>query len=360
MKIGLQLGVGFASYFDMKSFRFLVGVCSVLALLLMAGCNDVVLSNLTDTHVPQNPSGIYTITGSAEVGDRTVLLPSIEMDIVIDGQTIAMKRLDPNGTLFEHEYRIPKGRSSAKYYLVTRYTVKCMGSTRSYTKTSDMYHLTLMNRYVVSMESARGLIGSTIAVMGRGFTPRDRVYFNHTDAETQFISPNALTFKVPALPADATYEVVLKTINAELPMGIFRIDPALLKAQPSRIVLNSGDRSFIIFSIGSEAPSSGVNLDITTDVPESIIMPAATIPGGAYTVSVPFEGGAPGMGTLYVESKGFESLEIPVEVIGVAGLYPEDATDLPMGEEVLEFVDPVPAEANNEQPVVDWAAPLNP
>lgn len=343
----------------MKSFRFFISICLSFLILGLAGCNDVVLSNLTDTHIPQNPSGIYTITAQAEIGDRTVLLPSIEMDIVIDGQTIPMKRIDPNGTLFEHEYRIPKGRNTAKYYLVTRYTVKSMGSTRSYKKTSDIFHLTLMNRYVVSMESARGLIGSTIGVMGRGFTQKDRIYFNHTEAETQYFSPNALTFRVPALPAGDTYEVVLKTVNAELPMGIFRIDPSPLKAQPSRVVVNSGDRSFIIFSIASEAPSSGVSLDITTDVPESIIMPPALIPAGSYTVSVPFEGGAPGSGTLYVESKGFESLEIPVEVISTRGLYPDEPLDTSITEDVLQFADPLPSDSALEEQIVDWSSGAN-
>lgn len=359
MKIILQFEKRFASSIHMKSFRFLLSIGFGLLLLALSGCHDVVLSNLTDTHIPQNPSGIYTITAMAEVGDRTVWLPSIEMDIVIDGQIIPMKRMDPNGTLFEYDYRIPKGRSAAKYYLITRYTVKCMGSTRSYTKTSDIFHLTLMNRYVVSMESSRGLIGSTIGVMGRGFTQKDRVYFNHTEAETQYFSPNSLTFKVPALPASETYEVVLKTVNAELPMGIFRIDPAILKVQPTRIVINSGDRSSILLSIASEAPSSGVSLDITTDVPESIIMPPAMIPAGAYTVSVPFEGGAPGSGKLYIESNGFESLEVPVEVIGTSGLYPDETLDSSMNENVLDFTDPIPTDPTVIQPVVDWAPKSN-
>jgi hypothetical protein len=324
----------------MKSFRYCLLVLSLGTLSLLSGCSEVALSNLTDRQIPQNPSGLYTITVEVDAPNRPTVQNSLAVDIVIDGETHAMKRVDPKANYFEYDYRMPKGRNHAKYYLIMRYNERTSGEVKPVSKMSELYHLSLMNRYVVSLESQRGLIGSTIGVMGRGFTPKDRIFFNHTEAETQFFSSNALAFKVPALPANTTYEVVLKTINVELPMGTFRIDPAPMKVQPNRILVNSGDRSFILVSIETEAPASGVALDITTDVPDSLIMPASmNIPSGAYTASIPFEGGAPGRGHLFIEANGFESAQVPLEVIDTKGFYPSDPLDIPMGEETLAPVD---------------------
>ncbi|MFA5265972.1 MAG: cell surface protein, partial [Opitutaceae bacterium] len=58
--------------------------------------------------------------------------------------------------------------------------------------------------------------------------------------------------------------------------------------------------------------SGGILLDITTDVPESVIMPEVVVPAGQTTVSIPVQGGKKGSGTLFL--KGFAQGEISVPV----------------------------------------------
>jgi len=66
------------------------------------------------------------------------------------------------------------------------------------------------------------------------------------------------------------------------------------------------------FSIANPAPPGGSLLDITTDVPESVIMPEVVVPQGQTAVSVNVEGGKPGTGSLFL--KGFGNGEVTVAV----------------------------------------------
>ena len=54
--------------------------------------------------------------------------------------------------------------------------------------------------------------------------------------------------------------------------------------------------------------------DLTTDIPNSIIMPEVLIPEGARTVSATIEGDKVGSGHLYINAKGLPELVIPVTI----------------------------------------------
>ena len=179
---------------------------------------------------------------------------------------------------------------------------------------SPLYDIELTNRYVSSMQSKRGLVGSTIPLTGRGFTEFDTVVIGDIEAETQFISSNVLTFKVPSLPAGKIYDVELNSGYGPVSVGEFRIDPATIRANKSRIDLKTEERTTLVFHIGNEAPKTGLPLKITTDTPELIIMPEAEIPAGAKTISVVIEGGFPGEGNLFIEAPGYEEVAIPVNI----------------------------------------------
>jgi hypothetical protein len=71
-----------------------------------------------------------------------------------------------------------------------------------------------------------------------------------------------------------------------------------------------------VFTIPAEAPAGGLVLDITTDVPASVIMPEVLIPAGARSVNVVVEGGKPGSGTIYVRAPGFGEASVAITVSG--------------------------------------------
>jgi hypothetical protein len=53
---------------------------------------------------------------------------------------------------------------------------------------------------------------------------------------------------------------------------------------------------------------------VTTDVPESVIMPEVVVPEGSTNVVVTVKGGKPGAGTLYLKGFGQGEITIPVSV----------------------------------------------
>ena len=322
---------------------------SMIAVLALVGCSDMTLSNLTPQRVPQNPSGIYTITMKPSLRDATIIQDSIMPYIVIDGTKHPMKKSSMGANIFEYEYTMPAGHADAKYYFVIDYLADVKGTPRERSETSELYTLKLINRYVVTMVTERGPVGSKVAVVGRGFSKYDKVTIGGIEADTTVESSNALSFIVPALPAGRSYQAYLRSGNGNMPIGQFLIDAGNIRVMPKELTLTSGERSVLIFSIDNPAPKDGLLIDVTTDIPESVIMPEVIIPGGARSVSIPLEGGLAGNGTLYATASGFGETHVPISVIGEE--TSEELTTFTETEEV-EYVR---IEATEERP----SAPLN-
>lgn len=294
---------------------------SVLALfaavLLLSGCAKAV-KNLTPTEFPQNPSNIYTLSVEIrEKKDIGVVKGSLRPKVVIDGEARMMSPSPLGDNIWDYEYKMPSGRRDAVYYFEIEYEVYTANATKvkSITMPKDgLLKFTLVNRYVVTLESNRGPVGSKIGLVGRGFAPSDQVYVGGQLANSEYFSSNALGFFVPSLPAGKPYNVTLRGENGDMVVGSFRVDAAQMQVLPKSVNVASGGRATLIFSIPTEAPMGGLPVDITTNIPDSVILPEVTIPAGSKSVSVPLEGGTPGIGVLYVETPGYSPLEVPVQV----------------------------------------------
>jgi hypothetical protein len=70
----------------------------------------------------------------------------------------------------------------------------------------------------------------------------------------------------------------------------------------------------VAFTIPTAAPQGGLLLDVTTDIPESVIMPEVVVPEGATNVVVNVQGGKPGAGALYLKGFGQGEITVPVTV----------------------------------------------
>jgi hypothetical protein len=55
---------------------------------------------------------------------------------------------------------------------------------------------------------------------------------------------------------------------------------------------------------------------VTTDVPDSVIMPEVVIPQGQTSVTVTVEGGKQGSGSLFLKGFGNGEVTVPVTVAG--------------------------------------------
>ena len=89
---------------------------------------------------------------------------------------------------------------------------------------------------------------------------------------------------------------------------------AELRVIPGAITLSQGQRQAIAFSIDGAAPRDGLLVNVTTNIPNSVIMPEVIIPEGARTVNVTVQGGAAGSGKLFIEALGYEEVVVPITI----------------------------------------------
>jgi hypothetical protein len=164
------------------------------------------------------------------------------------------------------------------------------------------------------METNRGPVGARISVVGRGFGSADVVKFDDQPVRTVNESSNALSFFVPAVTTGKNYRVTLEGAAGSSPVGTFRVDPAVLDVSPARLELTSGGIQPLTFTVPNVASSGGQLLDVTTDVPDSVIMPEVIVPEGANSVTVDVKGGKPRSGNLFLKGYG-SSGEITIPLV---------------------------------------------
>jgi len=272
------------------------------------------MKNLTPSRIPENPSGIYTITMKTEASGGAILDDTLQGNIVIDGEVFPMERnpIDPN--LFDFDYVMPEDQAEAAFYFILNYSVLGGSKDDPSQRISSLYNFQLVNKYVIQMQVDRAPVGRPVTVLGRRFFRSDTIIIGGIEAETRFKSDNEIEFLVPALPAGESYFVQLQTDAKMVPIGNFMIDLSLLKVAPKNLTIASGESAVLVFSVDFEAPAGGLAIRITTDIPASIVMPEVIIPAGSRSVSVAVEGGSIGEGALFADVPGMKEVTIPVSV----------------------------------------------
>ncbi len=297
-----------------RARQFLLLPVIFLGLVFLTGCESVTLTNLTPANLPENPSGIYTIT--LRVNNRKAVNTPVNIEpyIIIDGQNHRMTPSRLGAGLYEFDYQIPSGRTELAYYFLVKYQIELQDGRQERETYSELTRATVVNRYVLSLETNRGPVGARVSVLGRGFTPQDAIYFEGHPVRTVYESPNSISFFVPALGSGQNYQVLLSSASGNSPVGTFRIDSSNLTVTPSALVLRTGETQTLTFTIPNHAPAGGLLLDLTTDIPESVIMAEVVVPAGQTTVTVSVQGGVPGVGNLFLQGYGAGEVTIPVTV----------------------------------------------
>lgn len=289
----------------------LLGAC-LSALLFLTGCQSLTITNMTPDSVPANPSQIYTITAAFNpTSGANVDLQTMRARIVIDGQIYDMNR-GVAANVWEFDYQLPAGRDSASYYFIIAYGPRGASSATS-EMTSELQHLNVAGRYVLRPEASRAPVGARVSVLGAGFTPQDVVHFDQTPTRTVFESPSSLSFFVPSVPAGQSYTLRVAGGGQTLNVGSFRVDAISFTVTPGSLTLRPGEQQALTFTIPQPAPAGGMLIDVTTDVPECIVMPEVVVPAGQMSVTVPVQGGKAGSGSLFFKSSAGEN-NVPVTV----------------------------------------------
>lgn len=146
-----------------------------------------------------------------------------------------------------------------------------------------------------------------------------------TPAPAQYESasaPVATTFGQPAPAAYTPAPVAVTTATQETTVSGTTFGQgapapvASIRITPSIIHIRQGERVSVSFISSTVATGGSPDVvDVTTDIPDSVIMPEVYIPIGKNSATVTLQGGSPGKGYLFVKAPGSgKTVTVPVTV----------------------------------------------
>lgn len=289
-----------------------------LGAFLLYGCSPTI-TNLTPQSVPKNPSNTYRLTMRSDVTQGDTVQGTFKPIIIIDGQEKAMMESPLGKNFFFYDYdKMPREQNRAIYYYQINYDKNIRGNIVNKQVKSKLYNISLLDRYGLSLVDNRAPVGAKIDIVGKGFNENDKVIVGKVLAETEYVSGNVISFIVPEIIPN-NYNVYVSSnaqegTKLEEFVGNLIVDSPKLTVDVESIKLEQGGVQEITFSLSYPSNRGGLAIDVTTDIPDSIIMPEVVIPEGESSVSVDIEGGEAGEGNLYVNARGFQEISIPVEV----------------------------------------------
>jgi len=296
-----------------RAKSIVLALSAATGVVFMSGCNSGI-TNLTPSVLAENPSQIYTISSRVKPTSVNVVPGSVKVRLIVDGQSFPMNKSSLGTDIYEFDYQIPAGRTELAYYFLVNYKFENQGMITDREEFTDVIRSKIVGRYVLSLDTNRGPVGARISVMGRGFTAQDTVTFDGTSARTVYDSPNSLSFFVPAVDSGRNYKVEIAGANGTTTVGTFRVDPTSLSVTPTELSLKRGETQTLTFTLPTAAPTGGLLLDVTTDAPDSVIMPEVVVPAGSTTATVSVTGGKPGTGSLFLKGFGSGEISVPVTV----------------------------------------------
>lgn len=309
---------------------FFSNVSLALAFLLLSGCTQT-LNNITPEVAQRNPSNLYRFIMQCGVRERNVFPGTFLPELVIDGREIALQADPLAPTFYFCDYPLDTSRTEAKYYFQLRYKQNVRGNLRSFWCKTPLADFRIQEGCCLSLEAERAPIWSQLKVLGCGFNERSGIRVGEYNAVTTFISENVLSFQVPAVASGKAYPIYYLCDDNVCFISNLLIDPNHFSVVPEDIHCYQEEK--VEMTIGVSSPvSEDLYVHVTTNVPNSVIMPEVRIPAGEANVSVTIEGGEEGRGYLYISAQGFEEVQVPISVIGLhePALNKELDEDLPV------------------------------
>jgi len=287
-----------------------------LALILAvfpAACRNPVV-NINTPQVAENQSRIYSLFVNARLNENNMIEGTTKAFVVIEGETYPMTLAAYGDEIYQYDYHMPVDHMQAKYYFVIKYDEKfgLLVKHREW-KSDQTYTLNIVNHYVQQMEVTRGLVGSVVPIVGRGFMPEDYIVIGGIAAPTRVPSAIGMTFQVPPL-APGDYPVEWHSGSEVIQVGAFHVDISNFKVAPDSLEVASTNSTTLTISMDQLAPDGGLPVSVMTNVPASVIMDKVVIPAGQNSVNVKITGGQPGAGNLLINTPGFNPVTVSIKV----------------------------------------------
>ncbi len=296
-----------------------------VAALWAAGCG-VTVRNTTPSMLVRNASGIYPIEARVNKNNSAILDKSIRTDLVIWDQTVPMTLVAPSTDTepshWTHSLVVPPGQSEIYYYFRIRYQLeKPLVSIENREAVfprgapQKTYLLRISDRMSAGLDSERGRVGSTISVLGKGFTPDDHVSIGGQLMPTTFKDSGVLKFQILPVAGNQSYPVeVVGAANDVIKSGTLIVDNSDFAVIP--IALVQGAKAWLTIRIPQPAPPGGITVTLKPSDPTLVDLPASiTIKEGKTEAVIKTVGGAIGAATLSVESLGFQPASVPINVV---------------------------------------------
>ena len=260
--------------------RIFSGFAAAIGLLLLAGCN-LTITNLTSDVLRENPSQLYTITARVTPTSRDLDRSSLQVSVVIDGQNQPMQKSAGTSDVYEYDYPLPRGRDEAAYYFLVRYRFNSRHAGRDVR--GILGDLPLQGRAPLCA-AARGQPRPGRRA-GRASpaaaSPRRTSSTSTPPRRARVSNPRVRSASsFPPSSPTALYNVAISGGGSTLSVGTFRADATGATVTPSSLTLRTGEHQTLAFTIPNPAPQGGLLLDVTTDIPESVIMPEVVVPEG--------------------------------------------------------------------------------
>ena len=295
----------------LKTF-FLRGTSSAV-LLGLAGCAQT-LTNITPEIAQRNPSDLYRFTTQCNVLKSKVNPGSFDLNLVIDGEKHPLKSEPLTPTFFYYDHILDEKRTEAKYYFELNYQLNNRGKLRNYSAKTPLATFKIEERCCFCLDNERAPVGSTIKILGRGFTSGDRVVVGEYNAIATLESENVLTFTIPPVIANKAYPVYVICNTQKTFAGNLLVDNSRFIIEPGLVEVTKGEK--ISFTVETIAPvAADLYVNVTTNIPDSVIMPEVIIKAGETSATVEIEGGEPGKGKLFVSAQGFDEVKVPINVL---------------------------------------------
>jgi len=285
-----------------------------LLLLSLAGCSQT-LTNVTPSVVQRNPSNMYRFTTQCNVPEKKVIPDTFKLELVIDGEKYALKPETSTPGFFYYDYVLGEDRLEAKYYFELNYQQNHHGRLKNHVAKTSLSTFKIQKCCCFSLDCERAPVGAEVKVLGRGFTPRDRILIGEYNAVTTWDSENILSFQVPQVITDKSYPIYSVCNNEKVFVGNLWVDSNRFMIEPTSISLEKGETTDFTVSIASPL-TYDLLVNVTTDIPDSVIMPEIKIEAGETSATVSIEGGEKGTGHLFVYAQGFAEQEVDIEVDG--------------------------------------------
>jgi hypothetical protein len=72
----------------------------------------------------------------------------------------------------------------------------------------------------------------------------------------------------------------------------------------------------LVISLSSQAPGEGIEIDVTTDIPDAVFVPDVMVRGGKSATTATIEGAESARGTPFLRANGFTETAVPVVIYG--------------------------------------------